>query len=92
MSAIARFAKEWKLEEGIILKRTHCGGASVYGLPDPLEEAAEASKGLANINMNVLALSSSVSPHRRGRNGLAARPMPAIVANRIRLGTMGSWP
>jgi hypothetical protein len=73
MPAIAGFTKEWKLEEGIILKRTHCGGASVYGLPDPLEKAAEAAKGFANVYMNILALSRSVSPHRRGRNSFGSK-------------------
>ena len=88
--AISCFTGE-KFKQGIIVKESFRKRAS-RGLPDPLEEAIEASKDPPNVNMNVLALSSSVSPRRRGRNGLAAKPTPAVVASRIRSGTMGSWP
>src|ERR1700722_2874091 len=74
MPAIACFTEEWKFKEGIIVEETHCGRAPVHGLPDPLEETAETSKGLANVDTNVLALSGSVSPHRRGRNGFGGKP------------------
>jgi hypothetical protein len=73
MPAITCFTEEWKFKEGTIVEEPHCGRAPVHGLPDPLEEAAEASKGFANVHMNVLALSSSVSPHRRGRNGFGSK-------------------
>src|SRR5258708_13176069 len=71
--AVPCFTEEWKFKEGIIVEETHCRRAPVHGLPDPLEEAAEASKGFANVDMNVLALSSSVSPHCRGRNRFVSK-------------------
>src|SRR3984957_20064329 len=74
MPAIACLTKEWKFKERIIVKSSHCGRAPVYGLPDPIEEAAEASKCLADVDMNVLALSGSVSPNRRSRNGFGGKP------------------
>src|SRR5580704_9181687 len=73
MPAIACLTEERKLKEGIIFDETHCGRAPVHGLPDPLEEAGEASTSFANVNINVLSLSSSVSPHRGGRNGLGSK-------------------
>ena len=73
MPAITCFTEEWKFKEGLLSKNPHCGRAPVHGLPDPLEEAAEASKGLADVDMNVLALAGSVSPHRRGCNGFGSK-------------------
>ena len=74
MPAITCLTEEGKLKEGTIFKNSHCGRAPIHGLPDPIEEAAEASKGLANVDMNILALSGSVSPHRRRCNGLGGEP------------------
>jgi hypothetical protein len=73
MPAIACFTEERKFKEGIIVEETHCGRAPVHSFPDSFEKAAKATKGFANVDMNVLALSSSISPHGRGRNGFGGK-------------------
>src|ERR1700683_367865 len=74
MPPIACLTKEWHLQKGIVFKSSHRGRASIHGLPDALEKAGETSICLAGINMNILALSGSVSPNRRSRNGLGGKP------------------
>src|SRR6266851_8576132 len=74
MAAIACLTKERHLQKGIVFKSSHCRRTSIHGLPDTLEKAGEASICLAGIDVNILALSCSISPNRRSRNGFGGKP------------------
>src|SRR5882757_3496692 len=74
MTSIACFTKERHLQKRVIFKSSHCRRTPIHCLPNTLEKSGETSVCLANINMNILALTGSVSPNRRGRNGFGSKP------------------
>src|ERR1700761_2545027 len=74
MPAFACLTKERHLKKGIIFKRSHCRGSPVHSLPDAFEESRETSVCLANINVDILALPGSVSPHCGRSNRFGSKP------------------
>jgi hypothetical protein len=73
MPSIARFSEQGKREERTFFEKTHCWRTPIYRFPDTVKEAIEAAKCLAEIDVDVLSFTGSISPDRRGRNGFGSQ-------------------